>query len=88
MPEPARKILRVVSWAALVAAFSMGTAWATQQSALDGKLDASRFVADSANRVLRDSLLFGELRAIRATGDKTAVRVRDIYCADKPAGCQ
>lgn len=58
------------------------------RSAVDGKLDAQRFVSDS---IRRDALRTEDralLLRIDSTSQRTDQRLRAIWCADKPPGCQ
>lgn len=77
------------------AAVAFGTSSATTQSALAHKLDREEYFRDKSAQDVEMSQLKGKvddvyqlLRDIKATGDSTAVRVRELACARQPASCR
>jgi hypothetical protein len=53
-----------------------------------GKLDTSRFVADSIRRDAQRDLDHALLLRIDSASHRTDVRLSAVWCAGKPAGCQ
>jgi hypothetical protein len=94
MPPAVRKAMPLLTWGALVTAFSIGGAWRLQAREVErlerDKLNVSTYRVDSLERAHRDSTILAELRAIRADGTATRRRVSAIYCArlGNPAGCE
>lgn len=91
-PRSVQRLKAIIPWAALLVAFSAGGAWALQRRDIEElrttKADRTELSALKAQVELRDTLILRELQHIRATGDRTATRVRDMWCAGKPPGCQ
>lgn len=84
-PRAKAALLPVVSWAALLVAFSVGGAWASATTRIT-KLEAGKL--DRTEAATRDSALVVELRYLRTVADQTSRRVSAMYCEGKPAGCQ
>lgn len=86
-----QRIVQLVPWAALLTAFTAGAAWAVQSQRVDNidtRVTAIETDGTYVKRGQFDSLLM-ELRYIRASGDSTGKRVREMWCAGKqPAGCR
>lgn len=77
------------------AGIAFGTSSATTQSALAHKLDREEYLRDKAAQNTEIAALQGKvddvyqlLRDIKATGDSTAIRVREIACARQPVSCR
>lgn len=84
----------LLQWILAIAAplVAIGVLWGTTTAAVAGKLDASRFVADSTRRDTETRLQFqilrDELTAIRTGQDETNTRLREIACPPTARGCR
>src|SRR5688500_15041587 len=88
MSPRTRSILSIVPWAAIVMAFGAGGGWAHASTRIARLETGLTEKVDRREAELRDSAIVAELRYLRTSADKTERRVRAMYCAGKPAGCE